>query len=311
MVQVYKEPLLKRHYASLISNAVAFRALGLVAVLVLAVIASYASGGFWQRLMMTHNQPRVKFTYDMVVVLHDGTRTSAWTPYATMNEALGSAFVPASVDALERDINNDGKPDVLDIVFRSRAAPAVQGVTAALQLDYFLDAGVDITMKSLVYVEYFAGLPGAALHVDGDLMLHAKEPLRDRTVRTVYDEDILADPGSGTGALKPGGEINLPDLVAAYLDRNETTALGNVHTVWQASGGASAAGFELRVKVRVPEQVVVAKTARAQLLKWGWVQLFPVLGVFYAVFYLLEAELFLKRVFATRVVSDVERKKPF
>ena len=70
LIQVYTEPLRRRHYASVWGSAAAwYRFLGMVAAIVLAYIVAYATGGFWSKYASYYEQPAVRFTHDALLVV--------------------------------------------------------------------------------------------------------------------------------------------------------------------------------------------------------------------------------------------------
>jgi hypothetical protein len=62
-LQVYKEPLCKRHYGAVASLPFLFRILGYGICLFLAVLLSYASGDMWVKRKVATGRPRVAFSY--------------------------------------------------------------------------------------------------------------------------------------------------------------------------------------------------------------------------------------------------------
>ena len=122
MVEVYTDSYAKRHYAGLVSNAVIYRVVSQIGLIILAILSAYSSGGLWDKYTHAVEQPNVSSTYDMVFLVHDGTDDRIWTPYSAINNALGNVYLPAEVQVLEKDNNGDGKTDVIDIILETSAA---------------------------------------------------------------------------------------------------------------------------------------------------------------------------------------------
>ena len=67
--QVYKEELCRRHYNSIFSLAVFFRAVTLVAAIILSLAIAFATDGFWKKLTPDLEQPTVHYTGDGLAIL--------------------------------------------------------------------------------------------------------------------------------------------------------------------------------------------------------------------------------------------------
>ena len=69
MVQVYEEPLCRRHYAPVLSATNFIRLVAFVGTIVATFALCFSSGGFWTTTRTLREQPYVKFTQDMVVLM--------------------------------------------------------------------------------------------------------------------------------------------------------------------------------------------------------------------------------------------------
>lgn len=88
-------------------------------------------------------------------------------------------------------------------------------------------------------------------------------------LRNVYNTSALVDPSGGTTALSSTAAYSIPDIMAAYLDRNETTYLDTAESYWQPGGSSP---FTMRVRIRVPQNLVTYKPHIFEMLKFGWIQ---------------------------------------
>lgn len=68
-LQVYREPLCRRHYSSIISSAALFRAVSFILAVVLSFLLAYATGGFWKKVGQEVLQPKVHHTGDGLLIL--------------------------------------------------------------------------------------------------------------------------------------------------------------------------------------------------------------------------------------------------
>lgn len=165
-------------------------------------------------------------------------------------------------------------------------------------------------MHALLYLEASSPLPGAALSVDGRLLLRQAAPLRQGALHAGYDRPLLTAQGVGdAAALGATGPLDVRALLAGYASRNLTAQFADDYRVWTAAAAAGsdgAGGFELDVRARVPpHELLLYRPSLGAALKWGWVQF---LAAFAAVWWAagwFEWAVFRLRVLDTRVVSDV------
>ena len=69
MVQVYEEPLCRRHYAPILSFTNFIRLVAFVGSIVATFAVCFSSGGFWPTIRDIRTQPYVKFSHDIVALL--------------------------------------------------------------------------------------------------------------------------------------------------------------------------------------------------------------------------------------------------
>jgi transmembrane protein 231 len=69
MVEVYAEPLCRRHYSSLISWAIVVRVLLLIIAIACALVIAYATGGFWVQIKPSMDQATVQYTQDALLLV--------------------------------------------------------------------------------------------------------------------------------------------------------------------------------------------------------------------------------------------------
>lgn len=67
-LQVYTEPLCRRHYSSLFGEAVLCRLFILAISIAMSLVVSYSTGGFWIKLKPDITQASVHYTYDTILV---------------------------------------------------------------------------------------------------------------------------------------------------------------------------------------------------------------------------------------------------
>ena len=198
MVQVYEEPLCRRHYAPFLSFTNFVRLLVLVGIIVSSFAICFASGGFWPTTRTIRTQPHVTFMHDMVVVL-EGSRAGNelfWSTFPNLNAAMGSKYASMTASTTEEDRNFDGVADVIDVRLTARGIGAanVHSAKVLMQFSYIVDESrIDMNMKSLAYVSFASPLPGVGLYVDGTLRFDQVAALDEGKLRDVYNYNILPE----------------------------------------------------------------------------------------------------------------------
>ena len=69
MVQVYTEPLYRRHFTGIFSWTVFIRILLFCGAIAVSLVVAYATGGFWVKITPTLGQPAVQYTGDALIVV--------------------------------------------------------------------------------------------------------------------------------------------------------------------------------------------------------------------------------------------------
>lgn len=68
-MQVYQQPLCRRHHSSILSAAVLFKAVSFILTVVLSFLLAYATGGFWKKTGLDVTQPLVHYSGDSLLIL--------------------------------------------------------------------------------------------------------------------------------------------------------------------------------------------------------------------------------------------------
>jgi len=306
-----------------------------------SAIIAYTAGGLWEKFGLAVAQPKVSFSYDMLVVLEgepsQGPTTRVWSSSETLNSALGAQQIAASVDVAEVDVDNDGKNDYFDITWIGFGAKDVRNAQVLAQVrrrrrrppaccrppspspdsapptplppqfKYEFDEKVKLEMHSLAYVQHSGGVAGRGVYFDGDLVMRQRGVLFAGEARTAYLDKVLEDPGKGTDTLQPSVETDVAAILAEYKGRDEITVVDNLDSVWQAGDSSE---FTVRMRVRVPKaQQYAFRREKLEVVLIGWTRVVAIYFVlWWLVGRLLSRELFRFRVFSMRVVSDLERK---
>ncbi|MEW5302683.1 MAG: hypothetical protein WDW36_005441 [Sanguina aurantia] len=310
MVQVYTEPLCRRHYSSLFGEAVICRLSILAISIALSLVVSYSTGGFWVKLKPDITQASVHYTYDAILVFegNDIGQEMIWTSSPSINTEFGSKYVAATVQASEQDLNFDGKPDIIEFTATVAGAYPVYGVKALLQFTYVLKGGpLNLEMHSLAYLTHSSQLPGAVLYTDGELVLQQKNALTFGRYNDLFNQPMLSSAAPSVfTATQPSIQYEFQKILGSYLARNYTTLYTNNHPVWKAGNSDT---FTLSMRIRIPpNQLVYYRPMVIEMLKGGWIQFLATFAVLWFLLSWAEVMIFKYRIVSTRVASDLVQK---
>lgn len=310
-MQVYTEPYGKRHLAGRCSAAYCFPACTGLLFLVVAFAVAFSTGQLWLKEHTYMRQPELEFTYETLLLLETETpgEERIWTSIDEVNELFYSQLAAVDVQAVEHDLNFDGKIDIVDVRVKSHGVRGIKSVKLLLGFDYKVGGNVDLDMRTLAYIHHASPQTGAALHVDGDLRLVQREPITQGSHAHTYKGSenspfapLLVNSLGTTGLAKLGlnGVLNL------YLFRNETTVFDYNFPVWQAGSGDE---FEVNARIRVPShQEILYRPAALTVAKFGWIQFFCLAYPLLWILSKAEWVVFHYQILHTRVVSDLTPK---
>ncbi|KAK9808580.1 hypothetical protein WJX72_000052 [[Myrmecia] bisecta] len=307
MVQIYAEPFCRRHYGRRFSKAFALRGLLQATSIVLACVIAYATGNLWQKTAIHLEQPKVAFTYDVLLVL-EGTQTSqikVWSTYPELNTALGSKLASVDVQATQQDTNFDDITDIITVTLTSASSTPIHSAKMLMQFNYRLEDIVTLQMQSLAFVSHTSPLPGSSLTTDGQLRLRQGFPLWEGGNLTDPRPALLSSIRAG-GAFQATETLKLSSILSTYLDRNQTTAYVYDSPVWEAG---DLGVFTIDCKIRIPKnELVIYRPQRASIVKQGWIQILSIYIILWWVFSWCEVFVFRYRILDTRTISDVDAK---
>lgn len=71
-IQVYREPICRRHYSNLFSASSLLRIAVILGSIALAFLLAFATGGFWRKTSLETEQPTVHYTGDGLAIFEVG-----------------------------------------------------------------------------------------------------------------------------------------------------------------------------------------------------------------------------------------------
>lgn len=310
LIWQFKPSELESNAVACVRACVCLRTLRAVVSLILSFIIALTTGGLWVKTHTYVTQPSVRFKYDLLLVLETNTpgQEKVWSTFESVNALAGNKLMAVDVQASERDLNFDGRMDIIDVKAVARGVGDVHGVKALMAFDYTLGGRVNLAMNGLAYASHASPLPGVGLFVDGYLRLDQRDAIPAGATRYEYNTSVFpfAEHGEAAGDTREAASLRLPVILNEYNFRNETTYLDVRTPVWEA--GASS-DFTFQARVRIPtSQQVLYRPNFLELCKFAWVQILSVYVIFWWLFSKFEYVVFHHRVVDTRVVSDLQAK---
>jgi len=118
-----------------------------------------------------------------------------------------------------------------------------------------------LKLEGLVRVTASSPLPGAQLHVIGDLYFQQSDALSLQGIRDVYANSVLENVTSAA-------ETAIQTILANENKRNETISLQG-STVWIPGAGSD---FTITATASIPNQPIRYVPSAMQTMKWAWLQ---------------------------------------
>eukprot|EP00762_Andalucia_godoyi_P001241 ANDGO_04912.mRNA.1 hypothetical protein len=280
--EVYSEAVKRRYRARFFSRA-CFLNMGLwVTFIIVPFVVAYATPGFWVKEVIVREQPKVTYLHEAVLTTFP---SGGWTSSSDLNYLVSSYNNLLDVDfsVTRVDLNGNGRPDWFDvkavIPLYSAAATSgtlstIRGLQCALSFQVEFSSTVSTTLTALAYISVENPADGSAVYVDGRLAFVQSQPILQTRTRAVY----TASPFIFSPNTQGLEGVALPDVVRAYMNRNETMQFTTDATVWSAG---AAPFFTLQARIRVPGMQIAYRPGLWELLKYGWIQYIAVWVIIY------------------------------
>ncbi|KAK3914059.1 Transmembrane protein 231 [Frankliniella fusca] len=267
--EVFTQHVSYRYKTTLCSKATIVFAICTALATFVPLIISYRSIGFWLKSDTYQEQPDIKFTHDYLLLLqtdipHNSIQCRAQFTL-TDNFQRHCLF-----KTREEDTNHDGKVDFINVNIQVPLLQneSVYSVTLILTIDFQISSIVQLKMKSLVPFQHVGALPGAGLSAVADLKFTQKKPVDYRITESLFRTTLLQPDNS------------LQDLFITYSQRNYSTGLTNLYKVWDLGRDLDKAFF-IKLRISVPECLIVYRPGFWQVIKWAWMQYLSIFIVIY------------------------------
>ena len=136
--------------------------------LVIPLLITYRTGEFWFKTGNYQEQPSVRFKHQYILLLEtDKVLRSLICGTGIGYDNLRSHCL---LKYIEKDINHDGRPDLLNFDITAPVQPGenIRAVTLALLMDLRLDDLCMLRTESLLVAHFTSGLPRSQLYISGN-----------------------------------------------------------------------------------------------------------------------------------------------
>ncbi|XP_072135903.1 transmembrane protein 231 isoform X1 [Mobula birostris] len=302
--EVFSHPSLIRYRTSIFTKATLFLLIVLALTYISPLLVAYRSHGFWLKVNTYEEQPNVRFQYQVLMIAATSTSGDfvAWSTFDNFNNLQGDHLRVPLVTALEEDINQDGKMDLLNfhLELPLQSSEHVYSVQLLLTFSYQLFRMSTFIMQSMAYVHFSSPISGAQLSVIGDLKLHQREPLKHRGLDTRYNLSVVNDDSPFASS------FDLAAITASYQDRNVTTILANQYAVWTPVRAANVP-FIIKAVVKYPVEIITYRPGFWELIKTAWIQYVSILLIFLWVFEKIKIFVFENKVLTTIMIPPFKQ----
>ncbi|KAM9065182.1 transmembrane protein 231 [Sarcophilus harrisii] len=304
LYQLFSHPAERSYRAGLCSKAALFLVLVTALTYIPPLLVAFRSHGFWLKRSTYEEQPTVRFQHEVLLVAFLSSLSGeylTWSTFPTFNQLHGDNVRVSMMMAREEDKNQDGKMDMLHFRLELPLKPTehVLGVQLILTFSYQLTRMSRFVMQSMAFVQSSFPVPGAQLHVNGDLKLQQKQPLKYRGVDTRYNVSVI----NGTSIF--ASDYNLKSIAAAYYERNVTTILTDSNPIWLV-GRAAEAPFIINVIIRYPMEIISYYPGFWETIKFAWIQYVSILLIFVWIFERIKIFVFQNQVVTTVPIMTQE-----
>jgi len=314
-VRCCSAPYTRSYVAPRCSSAYCFQLLVSLLVVLVPLLASFASDNFWVKEGVYHEQPSVQFAHELFLVLSGGSPDDAlgWTSRSELEPLLPARVVVPTVRSTPYDMNHDGIPDTWKLLVEvpigstANASKGFRHVTLLTVYDIALREKALMSMQGMLAVDVATPFPATGVWVRGQARLRQNQPLRvGSTPRDLYAESPFAVRQASRWAAEHT-PLRLSDLLDRYVTRNETVHLSSeVPPTWSYEPRAS---FQIELLVDVPPQPVYYVPPASEVLKLGWIQYLSLLIPAWIVLHGFKTFAFDNQIFDTFVMPHLPPKE--
>ncbi|CAM1299132.1 TMEM231 (predicted) [Pycnogonum litorale] len=292
--ELYKHPQYFIYKSSFWSKASAFKIITTLVTFIAPLLIAYRSQGFWKKEDSYREQPDVHYKHEIILMIQTQKDFVGWSSFSSYNQLLQKHLRVPMIKSHQKDVNYDGKLDSITftIEFPIKNDENITGISLLLLFDYKLYRYSFLQMESFVYVQHSSSIAGSSLSVVGDLKIVQKQNLGHKGRDNRFNSSVINKISNFAE------DFNLYKILSDYSERNVSTRLENIYTVWNPSYG-KAERFKLNLKIQVPEETIKYSLGFWQLMKWAWIQYVSILLIFLWIFDRIEDFVFRNQILPT------------
>ncbi|KAI9551937.1 hypothetical protein GHT06_022274 [Daphnia sinensis] len=265
LITFHSIPLVREYQSTWISRASFFAGLCFLVCAIAPFLVAYSSHGFWVKHHLHREKPNVHFKYQALLLARSPTSDITWSTFTEYNLLSSQYLHFPSITVSERDENDDGFMDGLDLKLEFESDGTINFICMFLIFSYRLKDIATINMESLGVIQYDSGIPLTGLHFVGDLQWVQKRMIDFWQTDNRYNQTAV-------------GPFEISDLLRAYNARDYVTELRNGHYV--PMYGPSDGLVTIHTYIRYTEAMLEYAPGLWNVLKWAWIQYASVLLVF-------------------------------
>lgn len=311
-VTCFSLPYERRFVAQRCSPAYCLYVLCWLALVLVPVFVTFSTDSVWVKESSYHEQPRVSFAHDLMVVLSGDARNEAvgWGTRADLDPLLPERVRVPILRSSSVDKNFDGVPDTWRLSLDLPTGNISEGYRHLMLLavyNFELREKVRERIGALAALDLASPFPATGVSVQGKWRLQQDLPLPvTHDVRDVYAENPLAVDYRSSWATRHQ-PIRVAALLERYAERNETVYLEQVlPPVWDYAPRDS---FRLELRIDVAPQTVKFVPGAPEVLKLAWMQLLALGVPTWLALHVARTFLYDRQVVETYVVQQLPAKE--
>uniref|UniRef100_A0A0K0EV51 Transmembrane protein 231 n=1 Tax=Strongyloides venezuelensis TaxID=75913 RepID=A0A0K0EV51_STRVS len=263
--EIYTIPVVKRYVSTTISMSNFIKINFKLISLILPLLLSMGSFGFWWKVNFYNEQPKIKFTKSYLISINLGEKNIFWSTYQNYNKIYKSNLMVPSLRFIEMDSNFDKIIDSIqiDMTFENvtKNDNRMGRIFFAFLFDTILDYRIDWNYGTFVMGEYIISVEGIVNKVtcEGDLYLESLNEFVD-----------MNDKGNGIVDI-----LNTTDITITWFKkyvRDKKYSLVGRKFYCDSSYQENSSSTNLSFTYNIPEQIIFYKTTIFEIIKWALIQ---------------------------------------
>jgi hypothetical protein len=330
--EVHKEPLFKRYYGGVVSQASLVTFVCGFVLIVLPIFVGYNSwgipfsnAGFWYKEGVYYEQPILDYRHQGVVQVYGRSSTGApfnlyYSTSSVLNQQQGSMLRPGIIQSASYDDNHDGIMDRLELQVKMPLQPneEVTGFDALFFHDIKLKNKAKILFDSVSHINYEGGdIPIQSVNIGGDIQVQQNDPFpASSSYKSPYVDSPLL-PIAKLSAGLSSEQYGVREVLSNAANRHSTTHFSQTYSNSIRSSDVeesthldhTANVFDATINIRIPHQQIRIQPAIAEVLKVAWTQFMPIFLGFGFLVHRLLSFIFGKKLVSSSARADIVVQK--